>query len=782
MKRPLVWCLAPVLLLLAVRIAPLASGERTLILRDTLVTHLALRASLAKFLADGELPLVDPLRAGGQPLAGNPNVVAFYPDNLLLFVATPLWQLNAHFWLHWLLALAAATWLGRALGFGREAALGVGVAYAFSGFFVSQLDLYNGIAGAAWAPALAAAAVELGRPERQGRATLALGGVWALALLGGDPILAALALVAAAALALPGSWRSYPYRRAGAALAAGTLLAAPQIVTTWQVLAESYRGFLGFSARDLAVAAPRPSALVELLLPLFFGRPDGGSFWGTAFFGGTPPLYFSLAPGAIALALAASGLASRRAPRGRALGLASAGLLLAFSAGTPLVLALAAVPGMGKVRFVAKFALWAALGVALLAGLALEGLRESATGQRRVALALSCGALVYALLWLAATRLPAGSSAAVARWLGEGLAPERFGGERERWATIAFFSLSALLVPRLALVRRLAPVALVVPLLLAAQAGLQLHLLAGILPTDAAAHYAAPPELFSRLPPDAVLAHGAVNEIFGNDLMQTAALGGDLAAQVRRAWASGFSFAGHAAGRRYELDYSPEGLDHFSAYALGEASRRLDDASRVRLLAATGVDRLLLPRPLAEDAAAQADLVARVESLEPPLFVYALPAAIGEAEVAGSVFPAPHLNAALGRLRSPDFDPRREAVIPGGGAPRAGVPGRARIVATRPEEIEVEVDAPDGGILVLRRAYLPLWRASIDGRAAKPLPAQMTRLGLELPPGGHRVRFWTDRRPFRLASALALLGLAALVVVARRPGGSMPRPNEATEP
>lgn len=782
MKRPLVWCLAPVLLLLAVRIVPLASGDRTLVLRDTLVTHLALRASLAKSLAEGELPLVDPLRAGGQPLAGNPNVVAFYPDNLLLLVASPIWQLNAHFWLHWLLALAAAAWLGRALGFGREAALGVGVAYAFSGFFVSQLNLYNGVAGAAWAPALAAAAVELARPERRRRATLALGGVWALALLGGDPILAGLALVAAASLALPGKVRGYPFLRAAGALVAGTLLAAPQILTTWQILPESYRGFQGFSARDLAVAAPRPAALVDLLLPLFFGRPDGGSFWGNAYFGGTPPLYFSLAPGAVALALMAAGMASRRAPRGRALGLAIAGLLLTFSAGTPLVAALAAIPGMDKVRFVAKFALWAALGLALLAGLAIEALREEANGARRAALALSCGAFVYALLWLAVTRLSVESAPALTRRLGDGLGAESFGGERARWAAIAFLSLVALLLPRLALARRLAHFGLAVPLLLAAQAGLQLSLLAGILPTDAARGYAAPPELYAHLPAEEVLAHGAVNEIFGNDLMLTRSLGGDLARQVRRAWASGFSFAGHQAGRRYELDFSPEGLDHFTAYALGEAMRRLDDAGRLRLLAATGVDRLLLPRPLAEGLAERAVLVERFDALEPPLFVYAVRGAIGEAEVAGDVVPAPHLNAALARLLAPGFDPRREAVVPGSGAPRAGAPGVARVLESRPERVEVEVDSPDGGVLVLRRAYLPIWRASIDGRAARPVPAQMTRLGLELPQGAHRVRFWIDRWPYRLALVLALLGLAALAVVARRAGGSIPPPNETTGP
>jgi len=781
-KRFLVLCVAPVLLLLAVRIVPLVAGERTLLLRDTLVTHLGLRATLAAALAEGDLPLVDPLRAGGQPLVGNPNVVALYPDNLLLLVASSLWQLNAHFWLHWLLALAAATWLGRAVGLGREAAFGVGVAYAFSGFFVSQLNLYNGVAGVAWAPALAAALCELASPEKRRRATLALGLVWTLSILAGDPILAALALVAGLALALPRAGRVYPYGLAAAALAAGSLIAAPQLVATWQVLAESYRGFHGFSPRDLAVAAPHASAWIDLLVPLFFGRPDRGAFWGNAYFGGFPPLYFSLAPGAVALALGLAGITARRAPRGRALLLTLAGLALAFSAGTPLVALLAQLPGMGLVRFVAKFALWGALGWALLAGLGIETARADERGARRLRLGLAALGLVYALLLLLFTGAPERLVVAFrARW-GVGLSDAAWAHERTRWAAIAMLCLAALAVSWLAATRRGATFGLREPALLAAQAALQLGVLAGILPTDESRFYRAPPELLARLPNGAVLAHGAVNGIFGQNLMQPAGDSPDLATQVRRAWASGFSFAGHAAGRRYELDFAPEGLDHFSAYALGDACEMLDDAARVRLLAATGVDRLLLPRPLAGVAESAARPVARFDDLAPPLHVYEIVGALPEVVVAGRVTNAPHLNAALARLLAPDFDPRGEAVLPGDEAPQEGVAGGARLVAATAESLELEVESPSGGVLIVRRAFLPIWRATIDGRPARPQPAQMTRLGLALPPGARQVRLWVDRRPFRLACAAALVGLVALVLVARRAGGSIRASSQATPP
>mgnify|MGYP003444427841 CR=1 FL=1 len=80
----------PVVLLLAWFVAPLVGGGKTLFLRDVLQTHLADRIGLATSLRQLELPLVplvDPLRAGGQALAGNLNALPFYPDNLLLLLA-----------------------------------------------------------------------------------------------------------------------------------------------------------------------------------------------------------------------------------------------------------------------------------------------------------------------------------------------------------------------------------------------------------------------------------------------------------------------------------------------------------------------------------------------------------------------------------------------------------------------------------------------------------------------------------------------------------------------
>jgi hypothetical protein len=190
--------LAPVAVLLVVAVWPLASGERTLVVRDVLNIHYEMALAQAEAMGEGRIPLVDPWRSGGQAHLGNPNTSALYPDNALLAVASPLWVLNARFWFHWLLAPLAFAWLARMWGLAREPALAGGVCYAASGFFLSNLNLHNLVAGVTLAPVLAAAALGVASGRRPGWHWGAAGLAWALLLLAGDPMTAGIALVATA--------------------------------------------------------------------------------------------------------------------------------------------------------------------------------------------------------------------------------------------------------------------------------------------------------------------------------------------------------------------------------------------------------------------------------------------------------------------------------------------------------------------------------------------------------------------------------------------------------
>src|SRR3954453_905175 len=221
----------PLLILLVLIFLPLIRGTETLVLRDVLNSHLPMKWSQAEAMRHGRFPILDPYRAGGQPLAGNLNAAPFYPDNLLVFLGSTFWAFNAHFWLHLLLAPFAFYWMARAWGLGRQSSWAAAVCWTVSGFFLSHLNFYNLIAGVSRAPALVAACLDCIRfPARRAWLAPAVAILWTLLLLGGDPQTAGLAgLLSLAALALV--WRDRPAGSGagaigllGAAVLCGTLI------------------------------------------------------------------------------------------------------------------------------------------------------------------------------------------------------------------------------------------------------------------------------------------------------------------------------------------------------------------------------------------------------------------------------------------------------------------------------------------------------------------------------------------------------------------------------
>ena len=406
MKRFLLAYVLPTYLLLATVVVPLVVGGETFFLRDTFAVHLGMKAEQAQAMKAGELPLIFSHLGGGQPLVGNPNAVPLYPDNLLYLAAPLLWAFNAHFWLHLLLAPWAMFWLGRAWGLGRPGAWAAGVSYAFSGFFLSHMSFYNLVAGAALAPALAAALLGLVEYQRR-RDLVATAGLWALLLLGGEPLIAAQALLlAVAAAGIKVGRRAFAGRRlatAAGSLLAGTLLAAPQLVELLRILSSSARGHRGYSLDVRLAGSFHPAQVLEWFLPTGFGRPDqllGGAFWGYPFYGGEPLFYFSLAPGALVLALVL--LSGRPKDSMRRWAWIALGVALFFALGryNPAARWILSLPGAEILRYPIKLWLAVAVPASILAGAGFQRLAEGWHGARRRPFQALLGALAlgYGLL------------------------------------------------------------------------------------------------------------------------------------------------------------------------------------------------------------------------------------------------------------------------------------------------------------------------------------------------------------------------------------------------
>jgi hypothetical protein len=756
----------PTMAVLAAICLPLILGQRTLYLRDVFGTHLAMKSSQAETLRAGELALVDPYRGGGQASLGNLNTVPLYPTNLLYLVGDSIWALNAHFWIHLLLAPFGLYWLARRCGLERAAAWMGAVAYGAGGYLLSTLNLYNLVAPAALAPALIAACMSLAeRPRAIG--FCAVTGLWVLMVLGGDPMTAAMALVmalSAVALTSPRQWRSSVPTLVAVVL--GTLVALPQIVELARILPHTYRGFWGYSAAGATMASWNPLSAIEGLLPLFFGWPDLG-YWGRGFYGDELPLLFSLAPGVLVIGLV---LASGRPARPIAWwcwGSVALGLFLVLGRHNPILGLLLRLTRVDLIRLPVKFWLLVAIGASLLAALGFERLLR---GERRPFVrALTALLALYAGLW---AFLALGGAAAFG-W-GRRLIPTAFGDgyveqERLRWAGLALVSMLILGAGLgvLKLSRRHPALLAILPFLHLVS---QFFFLKPLLATDDVRPYLEPPALLAELPEGSTTVHGDAGGLFGRVTLPLDRYPDrSLIWFQRQTHEELYPHAGVRFDRHYELDYSPEGLDAFLTRATAQAMTILPDPARLKLLESSGVDRLLISRRLSVlEAAGQVELLEEGVGPTGELNVYGIPRRVERARLVGSIVRAPHLNGTLEVLTSPTFDARRTTVLPGTGEPTEAPPGSVRWVEDGVEEMVLEVDSPAGGALVIQRTPLPIYRAEVDDLEAPIVPADLHRIGIEVGPGPHTVRVWVDRGPLRVASLVSLLAVLGTIGVAVR--------------
>jgi hypothetical protein len=131
------------------------------------------------------------------------------------------------------------------------------------------------------------------------------------------------------------------------------------------------------------------------------------------------------------------------------------------------------------------------------------------------------------------------------------------------------------------------------------------------------------------------------------------------------------------------------------------------------------------------------------------------------------------LDVAISQLRSMSI--AREALVPAGGPLLTGpaVPASAHLHRPAPDRIDVSVDTPAAGLLVVSEHYDPGWSAKVDGSDAPVIPVDVIVLGVAVPPGHHSVRLRYVPVGFVPGLVCAALTTLALAVLALR---QSPRP------
>ena len=756
----LLW-VAPIVLLLVAMALPLITGARTLYLRDVLNTHYEMKHTQAVAMREGRLPLVDPQRGGGQAHLANPNTVPLYPDNVLFLFAETLWAMNAHFWLHWLLAPFAGYWLGRSLGMRREAAWAVGVVFVTSGFYMATLNLYNLVAPVTLAPALLASALDLARPDRRKRSLVFAAVLWALMILGGDPMTAAFTLLTALVVVAICHGRRYPWVAGIVAVGVGTGLAAPQWFEFLRLLDFTYRGFWGFGYDNMVLGGWRPFDILDQFIPFFFGRPDI-NYWGEAHHAGQVPLFLTYFPGILMLSLMAAARGDGKKTLLWAWGLVGVMVFLALGEVNPVVTMLSKLPGASLLRIPSK--LWALviLGSAVLSGLAFGRLFEP-EGRRRLVRPL----MVFGLLYLAAWAFMVLRAESVDAWIVT-LLPSDYNesyatAERLRFAGTCL--LHALLIGFYLLclkagARRpaLAPLAL-----LLVHAASQIFFLRPAIETDFRAPYLPKPALLEKLPPGSRIAHGGNMNLFGKDPVTVFPYpDARLFWRERQMHEDMYPGFGVHGGLRYDFNLSPEGLDSFLTRAVVHLLWNFEDHDRMRILEAAGTEYLLLNRALPDDLLHTVDLIEKKDSAAGEFHIYKLRNAAPSVLVAGRVRGSNNLNEALTMVLSDQFDPHNDVVLAGQHEPLDGVAGTGVLLAEGPESVTVRVVAPNPGVVLIQRTHLPLYRARLDGEPTALYAANLHRMAVKVPAGEHTVEITVDRTPLRWGLFVAALSLMAL--------------------
>jgi hypothetical protein len=284
--------------------------------RDNFSTHFPFKEISARAWRAGEIPWWNDADAGGQPLAGNPNALTFYPDNFLYLLLPAHVAFNLHFLLH-----LAAGWLAmRALTRGSFGAW----LWVLCGAAMSVLAFYNLVVAFAMIP------LALLATEKRSAPLLALS--FGLLMLAGEPVtIAATAL----ACAIVGFGR-FPLARAAAALGAALVIVSPQVIAYSEIAGEVERA-RGYSAQTALNASFDPRRLLEIAIGPFF-RVDA------------PHLFPTLVVGLIAIPALFR--------RSRYVAVAAAMLFFALGRFNPLVrAAVESVAALRAARYPEKFAL-----------------------------------------------------------------------------------------------------------------------------------------------------------------------------------------------------------------------------------------------------------------------------------------------------------------------------------------------------------------------------------------------------------------------------------------
>jgi prepilin-type N-terminal cleavage/methylation domain-containing protein len=801
-----------ILVVLAVSLVPVAglfSTTRIFFVRDLSFFFWSRHRWLRHAIFSGEAPWWDPYLAAGQ------SAIADALNQLLMPVTMALRLLPSevvafNLWIALPLPLAALGmlfFLRRRTLHNPGAALGA-CAFALSGPVVSMLNTPN----LSWSVALmpwVLAAAEARGASGEARFPILLSVAYALQGLCGEPVtwVATGAVAVAysffrlkaettesqetASISPPRTPVVSAFRRKMtviAALAAGALLAAAQLVPTAMAGVRAHRG---------ALATPdfwslHPVALWETVAPHLFGNYYDAFLadlpWMGALNFGRDPFFYSLYVGPLVLLLAAIGVVTRFRRNAFWLAIALVFLVAALGGYTPLYpLARRLFPPLMYFRFPVKYLVISVFACAVLVAEGFAAILPPTGGRH----AIGTGAGRHGstpLSWLPPVggRLAAVAGVGLLLSLALRATPDLVSRGARAFAVSAHLkdpAAGAVFVARVApsllarafglllvgclLVAVAARTRLAVPALFVAVCADLLIANAGLNPTADLARLSPPAWYTASAGPQRVYIGGRVRGFMNPDdpdAVKTWQIpAGGTAVERRIALNAELPMAPSGWRVREALSYD---LPYLWPAAYDATVRRFEQAApaeRAAFLRRSGVRRCVLP--VTEDR--QFRTVAQVPNWNMQV-VECDPGAM-------RAFVTPSIQVSrdpvdLAWQREALFDPAlpddiaRVAAMPAiSGRPGPPAEPVSRIIEDGATTVVVEASARQPAMLVLRDSYDPSWTATVDG-----MPAEIARVNglyraVALPAGAHVIRF--SYRPRDLAAGLIISAMTAVVLM-----------------
>src|SRR5258708_18891672 len=217
--------------------------------RDNFSTHSPMKFVCAAAWRAGAIPWWNVTDGGGQPLAGNPNALTFYPDNILYLLLPAHVAFNLHFLLHMVLGwfamralirdqdhspsprrsgekVALSAVKGRMRGVATGSAAFGATLWVLSCAAISALAFYNLVTAVALIP------FALWGARR--RSALVFGGAFGLLILGTEPMTVVATAMAVAVVA-------FDVKRIALAIPVALAIASPQIIAYSEIAGEGHR-------------------------------------------------------------------------------------------------------------------------------------------------------------------------------------------------------------------------------------------------------------------------------------------------------------------------------------------------------------------------------------------------------------------------------------------------------------------------------------------------------------------------------------------------------------